>query len=320
MVNLKPVNLDPRYTWMNGELVPWNDSRIHVNTDAVLRGASVFEGIRAYRSVAGDELNLFRVMDHLRRMFKVSMRVLRMSLQYSPDDLARAVIELLRANEIHQDAHVRVVAYFDEPELSGGPDTTGAFILAFPRPQSAKLKIGMRSTVSAWRRLSDTSMSPRVKASGNYLNGRLAVMDAKLKGFDTPVLLNEVGKVSEGPGQNLFLVRDGTLITPRITDAILEGVTRQTVIGLAGELDVPVEEREVDPTELYVADELFFVGTLIEIQPITEIDFYTVGQGSIGPLTERLQRTYLAMVRGSHPCPPQWLTPVHSLAAATFTT
>src|SRR5262245_55785596 len=127
MVNLKPVNLDPRYTWMNGELVPWNDSRIHVNTDAVLRGASVFEGIRAYRSVGGDELNLFRVMDHLRRMFKVSMRVLRMSLQYSPDDLARAVIELLRANEIHQDAHVRVVAYFDEPELSGGPDTTGAF-------------------------------------------------------------------------------------------------------------------------------------------------------------------------------------------------
>jgi branched-chain amino acid aminotransferase len=183
-------------------------------------------------------------------------------------------------------------------------------MLAFERPSVVDKK-GVRATLSAWRRLQDTAMSPRVKASANYLNSRTAMVDAKLKGFDWPVLLNADGKVSEGPGQNVFLVRDGVLVTPRTTDAILEGVTRDTVLALARELGIPVQEREVDATELYVADELFFAGTAMEVRPIREIDGYTVGEGAIGPLTERLQDAYFRLVRGGDAAHAGWLTPVY---------
>jgi branched-chain amino acid aminotransferase len=185
-------------------------------------------------------------------------------------------------------------------------------MLAFPKPLNARLESGVRSTISAWRRPTDSSISPRVKASANYLNSRVALLDANLKGFDIPVLLNERGKVSEGPGQNIFLVRHGRLITPRVTDAILEGITRDTVIDIGAQLGLPVEEREVDPTELYVAEELFFAGTNMEVQPISEIDGYRVGDGLIGPLTRQIQSRYFELVRGA--APAAWLTSVYGAA------
>jgi branched-chain amino acid aminotransferase len=305
---------NPPYTWMNGAVVPWQDSRIHINTDVVLRGASVFEGIRAYRAAEGGDLRLFRAAEHLRRLLGTSARVLHLDLPYTVDDLRQATLELLRANDIREHAHIRVVAYFDEPELGDGGDTTGAFILAFPRPHGTRLRSGIRSMVSAWRRPSDVSLPPRVKASGSYLNGRLAIADARSKGFDIPILLNEAGKVSEGPGQNLFLVRDGVLVTPRVSDAILEGITRRTVLRLASDHGIPVQERAVDATELYVADELFFAGTLIEIQPIVVVDSYVVGSGTMGPLTERIQDLYLATVTGRRDAPPEWFTSVYGAA------
>src|SRR5438105_6693120 len=289
---------------MNGLIVPWEESMLHVSSDAVLRGASVFEGIRAYRAASGEDLLIFRAGDHMKRLFGTSMRVLRLELPYSADQLIGAIGDLLRANEVHEDAHVRVVAYFDEVEYGHDLEgTTGAYILAYPRPRSAKLDSGVRCMVSAWRRLSENSMSPRVKASANYLNSRVSLVDAKLKGFDFPILLNDRGKVSEGPGQNVFLVRDGVLVTPRKTDAILEGVTRDTILRLAAQLELRLEEREVDPTELYVADEAFFVGTAAEVLPIAEIDFYRVGDGSPGPITRRLQSIYDDVVRGRAEAP-----------------
>ena len=278
----------------------------------MLRGASVFEGIRAYRSADRDDLLLFRFGDHMRRLFGTSVRFLRMRTQYGPDQLLRGVIDLLHANRFRGDSHLRVVVYFDEMEVgSEVDDATGAFILAFERPPSPRVRAGVRSTLSPWRRLSDTAMPPRVKASANYLNGRVAGVDARAKGFDTPIMLNERGKVSEGPGQNVFLVRDGVLVTPRTTDAILEGITRATVIGLARDLAIPIEEREVDPTELYIADELFFTGTAWEVTPVVEIDAYEVGNGAIGPLTARLQAAYFDVVRGRVPAPAGWLTSVY---------
>jgi branched-chain amino acid aminotransferase len=299
---------------LNGRVVPWDESRIHVGTDAVLRGASVFEGLRAYRSVAGDDILLFRVADHMHRLFGTSMRFLRMRAPYAPDELLRGVIDLLQANQVRGDAHVRVVVYFDEVEVGHELEgATGAFILAFERPPSPRLTTGVRATLSPWRRLSDSAMSPRVKASANYLNGRVVGVDARAKGFDTAVMLNEHGRVSEGPGQNVFLVRDGVLITPRTTDAILEGITRETIVGLARERGVPVQEREVDPTELYIADELFFAGTAWEVTPVVEIDTYVVGDGAMGPLTRSLQTAYLDLVRGGAEAPEGWLTPVYGL-------
>jgi branched-chain amino acid aminotransferase len=304
--------MNPKHTWMNGQIVPWDDSKVHVNSDAVLRGASVFEGLRAYRSADGDDLLLFRVADHMRRLFGTSMRFLRMRAPYGPDELLQGVIDLLHANEFRDDAHLRVVVYFDQVEVGREVDgDTGAFILAFQRSPSPRLTAGVRTTLSPWRRLSDIAMSPRVKASANYLNGRVAGVDARTKGYDSPVMLNDQGKVSEGPGQNVFLVRDGVLITPRTTDAILEGITRATVIGLARDQGIPVEEREVDPTELYIADELLFAGTAWEVTPVVEIDGYRVGEGTMGPLTTRLQSAYFDLVRGRAEAPAGWLTSVY---------
>ncbi len=309
--------MKPQNTWMNGRITRWEESRIHVNADALLRGASVFEGIRAYRSAVADDLLLFRVHDHMRRLFGTSMRFVRMRLPYGPDDLIQGVIELLRANQVRDDAHVRVVAYFDEVEAGHEAEAeAGAYILAFPRPSSPKLTTGVRVTLSPWRRLNDSAMSPRVKASANYLNSRVASTDARTKGFDIPVMLNERGKVSEGPGQNVFLVREGVVITPRTTDSILEGITRATVIGLARALELVVEEREADPTELYIADELFFVGTAMEVQPIVEIDGYQVGDGAMGPVTSRLQAAYFDLVRGRVEAPPGWHTAVYAQRVA----
>ena len=309
--------MKPQNTWMNGRITPWEESRIHVNADALLRGASVFEGIRAYRSAVADDLLLFRVHDHMRRLFGTSMRFLRMRLPYGPDDLIQGVIELLRANQVREDAHVRVVAYFDEVEAGHEAEAeAGAYILAFPRPSSPKVTTGVRVTLSPWRRLNDSAMSPRVKASANYLNSRVASTDARTKGFDIPVMLNERGKVSEGPGQNVFLVREGVVITPRTTDSILEGITRATVIGLATGAELVVEEREVDPTELYIADELFFVGTAMEVQPIVEIDGYQVSDGAMGSVTSRLQAAYFDLVRGRVDARPGWHTSVYAQRVA----
>jgi branched-chain amino acid aminotransferase len=304
--------LDPQNTWMNGRIVSWEESRIHVHTDAVLRGASVFEGLRAYRAADRDDLLLFRVHDHMHRLFDTSMRFLRMRAPYTPTELLQGVIDLLHANEVRDDAHVRVSVYFEGAEMGQELEAeTGAFILAFSRPPSPRVTTGVRTTLSPWRRLSDGAMSPRVKASANYLNGRVAGVDARSKGFDTPVMLNEHGRVSEGPGQNVFLVRDGVLITPRRTDAILEGITRDTLIGLARDLGIPVEEREVDPTELYIAQELFFAGTAWEVTPVVEIDTYQVGDGAMGPLTARVQAAYFDLVRGRSQAPSGWLTSVY---------
>ncbi|HEY8760675.1 MAG TPA: branched-chain-amino-acid transaminase [Candidatus Dormibacteraeota bacterium] len=303
--------MNPKHTWMNGSVRPWEESLVHVGSDAVLRGASVFEGIRAYQSTDERDLLLFRLADHFERLYGGSMRVLRMRIGYTPEQLTQGIIELLRANEVHDDAHIRVVAYFDvlDGPATGEGDPTGAYMLAFSKPRNARLESGVRSTVSAWRRPTDTSISPRVKASANYLNSRVALLDANLKGFDIPVLLNERGRVAEGPGQNIFLVRRGRLITPTTTDAILEGITRETVLGIGAELGLPVEEREVDPTELYIAEELFFAGTNMEVQPISEIDGYRVGDGSIGPLTRQIQSRYFELVRGA--APAAWLTSVY---------
>jgi branched-chain amino acid aminotransferase len=293
---------------MDGSLVPRAAAALPLASEAVLRGASVFEGVRAYRTHDG-ELVIFRLDDHFDRLFETSMRFLRMRLAYGPEELTHAVFALLEANQISTDAYIRIVAYLAEARAYGDADTpTGAFILAdegfMPAPSS------MRVTLSPWRRMSDLAMPPRVKSSANYLNSRIAMLDARRKGFDTAVLLNERGKVSEGPAMNVFLVRRGRLVTPRPTDGILEGITRSTVIDIAARLGIPVEEREIDPTELYLSDEMFLCGTAFEIAPVHEIDGYDIGDGRVGSITRRIRARYSDYVRGDRVAPPGWITPV----------
>jgi len=303
----------PQFTWMDGRITSWAKSQLHVNTDCVLRGINVFEGVRAYRSPSGKELLLFRLADHLDRLFGTSMRVLRMTIPYTPADLTAAVSELLQANGVLEDTHIRIVVYFGEgQEASFRPEDifTGCFILALPRPQHARLREGIRCSVSPWRRISDNSTPARVKAGANYLNSRYATADARLKGFDLPILLNDRGQVAEGPGQCLFLVRDGTLITPQVTESILEGITRDTVLTLARAKGIPTQERALDASELYVADEVFFAGTAAEVQPIVAVDHYVVGEGQMGSITGQLQAEYLEIARGQRPSSDGWVTRV----------
>jgi branched-chain amino acid aminotransferase len=302
-----------KYCWMNGELVPLADAVLHVSTEAVLRGGTVFEGIRAYRGRDG-QLSIFRLHDHLDRLFHTSMRFLHLHLPYGPDDLAEGVQQLLAASGLEDDTYIRLVVYIDELLAGAGPEVpSGAFILATEGFNPAQPS--MRVTLSPWRRMSDLAMPPRVKSGANYLNSRIATVDAQRKGFDTAVLLNERGKVSEGPAMNIFLVRNGVLVTPRQTDGILEGITRSTIIDIARELALPVEQREVDATELYLADEMFLSGTAYEIAPVHEIDGYRVSEPGGGPITARLRAAYFDMVRGVRPVPDGWLTPAHRATA-----
>jgi branched-chain amino acid aminotransferase len=297
---------------MNGKLIPLADAVLHVTTDAVLRGGSVFEGIRAYRGSTGGLL-IFRLPDHLERLFSTSMRFLQLQVPHGPDDFTRAVCELLSANQIKDDAYIRLVVYIDESVFGGPSAPNGAFILATEGFHPALPS--MRVTLSPWRRMSDLAMPPRVKSGANYLNSRIATVDAERKGFDTAVLLNERGKVSEGPASNIFLVRHGALVTPRLTDGILEGITRSTILHVARGLGLPVEEREIDATELYVADEMFLAGTAYEIAPVHEIDSYPICEPGGGPITKQLRAAFFDVVRGVRPSPDGWTTPVPTVEA-----
>ena len=294
---------------MDGRIIPAADAALSVETEAVQRGASVFEGIRVYQGPDG-VLLAFRLRDHLERLFETSLRFLRMQLAYTRQDLTDALVDLIEANSVASEAYVRIQAYVGEPLAYGEADVpTGAFILLEEgfKPATAS----MRVTLSPWRRLNDMMMPPRVKASANYLNSRIAMLDARRKGFDTAVLLNDRGKVSEGPAMNVFLVRSGRLATPRPTDGILEGITRATVIEIAErDLGIKVEEREIDPTELYLANEMFLCGTAFEIAPVREVDGYEIGDGQPGPITAGIQACFAEYVRGRRTAPEGWVTPV----------
>lgn len=306
-----------KYVWLDGEYVPWEEAKIHVATDCVRRGSSVFEGIRAYWNNAKEELYVFRFKEHMDRLYN-SAKIMRMQPQFTCSDLMAASIELLIKNGFREDVAFRLELYFGigrgKGYFSYTPDTiyTGAYITAVPRPSKLSSKIGLNVCVSSWTRIADRDVPPRVKAGANYQNSRLAAVQATVDGYDTAVMLNDMGKVAEGPGACIFLIRDGVPITPSVTSGILESITRATVIQLfQEEFGLNTVERQVDRTELYVADETFFCGTAYEITPIVSIDRYPVGDGSIGQVTEKMQRLYAQIVRGLHAKYTDWLYPVY---------
>jgi branched-chain amino acid aminotransferase len=302
------------YVWMDGKIVPWAEATIHVSSEAVLRAASIFEGMRAYWSDKDKELYIFKNAEHLKRL-RQSAKILRLSIPFSDAELTTGFVELLRKLEFKDGVHFRPVVYFDEGEpYSWKPEdiSTRVFVLAFSRPHAASISSGMKSCVSTWRRNSDNASPSRLKAAANYHNSRLASVEAKLNGFGTPILLNDRGEVAESPGSCFMMVRDGVVITPPVTSDILESITRTTLIALyRDELRVPVVEREIDRTELYIADETFFCGSGHEVQPIISIDHYAVGDGKVGPLTRKVQELYFDIAKGNVAKYRQWLTPVY---------
>jgi branched-chain amino acid aminotransferase len=305
------------FAWVDGKLVPWEQATLHIATECVLRGENVFEGERAYWSEAEQELFVFRHAEHIARL-RQGARIMRMTIPYTDAEIETACLSLIRACGYRGNVHFRPVAYFAEGELTDYlPEEirTGMFILAFSKPTTKAVTQGVRSCVSTWRRNSDLASPSRIKSGANYHNSRLAYIDARLNGFQVPILLNEAGKVAEGPGACFMMVRKGKLITPPVTADILESITRDTLIELAqAELGLDVVERDIDRTELYVCDEAFFCGSGHEVSPINAIDHYPVGAGEPGPITRRLQQLYFDVVTGAMPKYRHWLTPVYGAA------
>jgi len=301
----------PQFIWVDGKVTPWNEATVHISQMGTSTVSLVFEGIRAYWNAAAPKLFVFRLDAHLER-FAQSMRLMRMRPPLSNADIHQGVVDLLRANKYTADAYIRPFAFVESATFGGVPSDQARIVLN-TMDWASRLKSGQVShaCVSSWSRISDNVMPPRVKASSNYLNSRLASEEAKRNGYDAALLLNPNGKVAEAPGACLMIVRNGTLITPSVTSGILESITRETLIQLCREvLKLEVIEREVDRTELYVASEAFICGTGAEITPLASIDRFTLGNGSIGPITQRIETLYHDLVRGVDTRFAEWRTPV----------
>lgn len=300
--------------WLNGELAPEREAKLHILSCAVKYGATVFEGICAYRNPATGEINVFRLKEHLDRL-QDSMRIMRFEHDYSNQKMTDIVLEVERRNNLRVDNHIRLSAYLLSEGYMDGTKPIGLGCLAVNRHAKSLEQKAVKAQVSSWRRIDDTTMPPRLKCAANYHNGRLAQLQAKADGYHEAILLTPHGKVCESPGACIFVIRNGKVSTPTVTGGILESVTRATMIDLFEKhLRMPVEQRDVDRTELYVADEMFFCGSGYEVTPIVDIDGLAVGGGKVGPVAKKMWESYEALVRGQLVLDPAWLTPVWGVA------
>jgi len=295
--------------WMNGTLVPEPEAKLPVNSAAVFYATNVFEGIRAYWSAADEELYCFRLAEHFARI-RESMKMMRFTVPYTDADLHEAVRQVLGGNDLREDIHMHLVAYVAGVGLDA-TEPTGLYIN--PRRRARVNENGLKCCVSSWVRTSDNAIPIRLKSGSNYQNGRLATLQAKADGYDQPIFMNGQGHVAEGSGATFFMVRKGQVVTPPLTADILESITRSTLIEdlVPRALGQKVVEREIDRTELYVAEEAFFCGSGYEITPITSIDRFPLGDGTVGPLTRRLSTAYLNLVRGIDKSHPEWRSAVY---------
>jgi len=295
---------------MNGEYVKWENANVPILTHALHYGTAVFEGIRAYETSEG--LAVFRLKEHMHRL-KASAHAYMMELPYSESELCDATTALLAKNEMHSSTYIRPIAF----KAVGGINLdfravpTWVAIVAFPYEKYFE-KEGLDVCVSSWRKTGEPSVPSLAKASGHYINSVLAKVEAAQNGFDEAVFLDHRGFVSEGSGENIFLVKQQTLHTPSLSAGILEGVTRDTLRAIVQDHDLKLQERDITRGELYTCDEAFFTGTAAEISPIVSIDKRRIGQGRPGPVTERVRKLYSEVVSGNDERYHHWLTPVYS--------
>lgn len=302
------------YVFMNGEYIPYDQAKLPVRTHAFLYGTSVFEGIRAYWNEEEKQAYIFRMKEHYERIHN-SAKIMHMKPDYSVQEMCDITIELLRRNLPDSDTYIRPTLYKSAevvgPKLIHNKDS----FLIFTTPLGSYVDItkGLSVCVSSWRRSDDNAIPPRAKISGCYANTALIITDAVKAGFDEAIVLSHEGHVTEGSAMNLYLVENGKLITTRSTDNILIGVTRNTIKELAEkEFGLEVIEREIDRTELYIADEAFYCGTGAQISPITSIDKRDLGDGQVGPITKKLQDKYFEVVKGKVDKYKHWCTPVYA--------
>lgn len=295
---------------LDGRIVDYADCRIHAFSGAVKYGGGVFEGIRAYWNENARELFVFRLGEHLERL-RFGMRVARLEPVFDTPFLEKCVLDTLRANDIRGDVHIRMIAFLSGDDELAATTPVGLVVGCVPRSTSKNVRDGIAACISSITRIADNALPPRVKATANYMNNRAAEIEAQRNGFGGALMLTAQGKLSEGTGACLFIVRDGKLITPDTGSDILESVTRDTIMRLGVEkLGLQVVERPVDRTEIYAADEAFLCGSGWEVVPVREVDRISLGDGKVGPLTRRVQDAYFALVRGDVPENASWRTPV----------
>lgn len=307
------MSVENRLIYLGGNIIPVNEAKINVLSPTSQFGLNVFEGIRCYWNDEIGQLYAFRLTDHLMRL-KRSVKLLQIEDKWSCEELAKAFLETVRANNYREDIAVRQTIFVDGFGSWGSKAPANMFISPIPKSNTSREynQKGLNCCISSWHRIDDCSLSPRIKCGANYINSRMAQLEAINNGYDTTIILNKEGKVSEGPGSCLFMIRNGKLVTPLLTDSVLESITRDTVIVIANDiLHIPVEERSIDRTELYTCDEAFLCGSAMEITPIFSIDHYTIGTGTCGSITALIHAAYLQIVRGQNEAFHNWLLPVY---------
>jgi branched-chain amino acid aminotransferase len=295
-----------------GRYVPLGEAKVSIMTHAFLYGTGVFEGIRAYWNAEQGQLYALKLREHMERI-RHSAKILLMPDLPPVDQLVNEALEVLRRNGFREDAYVRPSFYKSTQAI--GVKLHGLehryYIVALPFGDYVDTTVGVRIATVSWRRTADPAIPSRAKIVGSYVNPAFSKSEAMLNGYDEALVLTDDGHISEGSAENIFVLRDGVLATPPVTDDILEGITRAGIIEICRELGIPVVERTIDRSEIYVADEAFFCGTGAQISPIIEVDRRPVGGGSVGPVTKRIKDHYFDIVRGRVPAYAHWVTPVH---------
>lgn len=305
-------SVENRRIWFKGEIVDVNDAKINVLAPTSQFGLNVFEGIPCYWNDEQKQLYAFRLDDHYARLLR-SARLLQLDCRYSADDMKKAFIDVIRANEYDENLSVRQTLFVDGFGSWGSESPVDMFVAPIPRGRTSAEynKKGLHCCVTSWRRISDENLSPRIKCGANYMNSRVGQREAVRNGYDTCIFLNEQGKLAEGPGSCFFMVKNGCVVTPRTTDSVLESITRATVLQIAVDLGFGVEERTVDRTELYTCDEAFLCGSAMELTPVLSVDRYVIGNGTCGKITDSLHKAYLEIVTGCNAQYMQWLTGIY---------
>lgn len=301
-----------RRIWFKGEILNVNDAKINVLAPTSQFGLNVFEGIPCYWNDEEKQLYAFRLDEHYDRLIR-SAKLIQIDNPYSKDELKKALVDVVKANEYDENLSVRQTLFVDGFGSWGSADPVDMFVAPIPRGRTSAEynKKGLNVCVTSWRRISDETLSPRIKCGANYINSRVGQREALRNGYDTCLFLNEAGKVSEGPGSCFFMVRNGELITPQLTDSVLESITRDTVIKIAESKRYKVVERTIDRTELYTCDEAFLCGSAMEMTPVLSVDKYVIGNGDTGAITKELHMTYLDVVRGKVEQFKDWVTPIY---------
>jgi branched-chain amino acid aminotransferase len=300
----------PKFVWFDGKIVKDEDAKVPVMTHAIHYGTSVFEGLRGYWN--SKNLNIFRLDDHIKR-FRNSGKVYSISLRFTDKEMANAIIDLCKKNNVKGSCYIRPFYFVGRHgiNLHVTEDTpTHAAVVMFPFGELFN-KNGIKTGISSWRRINDMSTPPLAKMGGNYLNSILATQESKRNGYDEAILLDHLGNISEAPGENIFVIRNGKLLTPPPSSSALEGITKDSVIEIAKDLGYQIIEREIPRTEIYFGDEVFLTGTAAEITPVISIDGKKVGDGKVGKITGKIRTIYSDITMGKNKKYSTWITAVY---------